>query len=50
MGVYPQAILGRTAATVDAFQASFKERLNAATSNPEAPARFFPNAPAANNK
>jgi NADH-quinone oxidoreductase subunit M len=48
MGIWPKPILDRTAATVEAFQASFKERLTAATSNPEAPARFFPNAPATN--
>ncbi len=46
LGLWPQPILARTEASVNAFMASYKERLRDADKNPEAAAHFFPAAPA----
>ncbi|HEY0710248.1 MAG TPA: NADH-quinone oxidoreductase subunit M [Polyangia bacterium] len=42
MGVYPKPVLDSSAASVDAFMASFKDRLGEAHRNPDGAPRFYP--------
>jgi NADH-quinone oxidoreductase subunit M len=47
MGVWPKPILARTESTVQAYLASYRDRLNDSARAPGQPAHFFPAPPAA---
>jgi hypothetical protein len=46
MGVWPKPILDRSEATVQAFVASYRDRLNDSARTPGQPPHFFPAPPA----